>query len=162
MSRRGTIWLAVAAVALWACASPRPGSEARRAQGEAAARSQRADAVRAALSMVGAPYRHAGRSPSGFDCSGLVVYSYARAGLSGLPHSSEGLERRARPVAVDDLEPGDLIFFDLNGKKSAHVAIYVGDRSFVHAPSSGKRVEQLDFDHGYWGPRIERMGRIGY
>src|SRR5262245_10200498 len=157
MSRLGTVWFAVAALALGACASPRPGVEALSAQDETTARSQRAGAVRAALSMVGTPYRRAGRSPSGFDCSGLVVYSYARAGLAGLPHSSEGLERRTRPVSVDELEPGDLIFFDLDGKKSAHVAIYVGDRSFVHAPSSSKRVERVDFDHVYWGPRIERL-----
>ncbi len=162
MSRLGTVWFAVATLALGACASPRPGPETLHARDDAAARSQRVGAVRAALSMVGAPYRYAGRSPAGFDCSGLVVYSYARAGLAGLPHSSEALEQRARPVAVHELEPGDLLFFDLDGKKSAHVAIYVGDRSFVHAPSSGKRVEQVDFDHVYWGPRIERMGRIGY
>lgn len=160
MSRLSTAGIAAAALlGLGACAGPRtlpselPG---------AATASQRAVAVRAALSMVGAPYRHAGSSPAGFDCSGLVVYSYSRAGLRGLPHSATDLQRRVRPVGVAELEPGDLLFFDLHGKKNAHVAIYVGERSFVHAPSAGKRVERVTFDHVYWGPRIERAGRLSH
>jgi cell wall-associated NlpC family hydrolase len=118
-------------------------------------------AVRVASSMIGVPYRYGGRSPSGFDCSGLVVYSYARAGLSGLPHSARALERRARKISVDALEPGDLLFFDLEPRK-AHVGIFVGDRSFVHAPSPGGRVERVSFDHVYWSPRIQRAGRLVY
>lgn len=111
--------------------------------------------------MVGAPYRYGGDAPSGFDCSGLVRYSFARAGLSGLPHSVQALAELARPVPVDSLETGDLLFFSLGwlGKKS-HVGIYLGDRRFVHAPSSGKSVEIVSFDHVYWGPRIEVAGRI--
>ncbi|MEN8181123.1 MAG: C40 family peptidase [Myxococcota bacterium] len=144
-----------------ACASSGPGADPVHVRDETSPL-RRADAVQAALSMVGAPYRYGGGSPSGFDCSGLVVYSYARAGFAGLPHSAEALEHRVRPITVDDLEPGDLLFFDLAGKKSAHVAIYVGDREFVHAPSPGKRVERVGFDHVYWGPRIERAGRIAH
>ena len=52
--------------------------------------------------------------------------------------------------------------FRLDGRKTSHVAIYVGERSFVHAPSGGKRVERIDFDHVYWGPRLARAGRILY
>ena len=110
--------------------------------------------------MIGTSYRYGGASAAGFDCSGLVVYSYARAGIGGLPHSVERLENRAKPVALTNLEPGDLLFFQLSGKKSSHVAIYVGDRAFVHAPSSGKRVERVSFDNVYWGPRIRRAGRL--
>lgn len=111
--------------------------------------------------MIGVPYRYRGASPAGFDCSGLVVYSYAAAGLSGLPHSASRLERIARPVALSQLEPGDLLFFRLAGKKTSHVAVYVGDRAFVHAPSSGKRVEKVSFDHVYWASRLGRAGRLG-
>ncbi len=110
--------------------------------------------------MIGVPYRYGGASPTGFDCSGLVIYSYARAGVSRLPHSAVSLERLARPVSLKDLVPGDLLFFRLSGKKTSHVAIYVGDRAFVHAPSGGKRVERVSFDHVYWGPRIRRAGRL--
>ena len=118
--------------------------------------------VRSATAMIGAPYRYGGSSPRGFDCSGLVVYSYAQAGHTGLPRSASALEGRARPIAVSELRPGDLLFFHLEGKKASHVAIYVGGRSFVHAPSSGKRVERVSFDHVYWGPRLELAGRLEF
>jgi cell wall-associated NlpC family hydrolase len=64
-------------------------------------------------------------------------------------------------VTLDGLRPGDLLFFDLDGRKAAHVAIYLGDEAFVHAPSSGKRVERVDFDHAWWGARLRRAGRLG-
>jgi len=120
----------------------------------------RAEAARQALALLGTPYRYGGGSPQGFDCSGLVVYSYAAAGLPGLPHSAAALERRARPVPLSELEPGDLLFFDLHGRKASHVALYLGGRVFLHAPSAGKRVERVGFDHVYWGPRIRRAGRL--
>ena len=110
--------------------------------------------------MIGTPYRYGGASAAGFDCSGLVVYSYAKAGIRALPHSVERLGDIARPIALTNLVPGDLLFFQLSGKKASHVAIYIGDRAFVHAPSGGKRVERVSFDHVYWGPRIRRAGRL--
>ena len=84
-----------------------------------------------------------------------------RTSRAAEPRSAARLERLARPVPLPELEPGDLLFFRLSGKKTSHVAIYVGDRSFVHAPSSGKRVERVSFDHVYWAPRIARAGRLG-
>lgn len=148
-----------------ACASPPPAASSDRARpGSLAAvpdgRDARAQAVRTATAMIGAPYRYGGATPRGFDCSGLVLYSYAAAGLPGLPHSAESLERVARPVSLEALVPGDLLFFRLTGNKTSHVAIYVGDRAFVHAPSPGKQVERVSFDHVYWAPRIARAGRL--
>jgi cell wall-associated NlpC family hydrolase len=113
-----------------------------------------------AVRQVGTPYRYGGSGPSGFDCSGLVVYSYARAGLAGLPHSALALERRARPVPLAALAPGDLLFFQPDGDKTSHVAIYLGDRTFVHAPLRGRPVETVSFDHVHWGPRIRQAGRL--
>jgi cell wall-associated NlpC family hydrolase len=159
------------AASLAACASsPTPGTprapHAARAQRTADAPAQPAapgrDAVRTALSMLGTPYRYGGNAPSGFDCSGLVNYSYAQAGVTGLPRTAAALEASAQPIELDELRPGDLLFFQLSGRKTSHVALYVGDESFVHAPSSGGRVERVDFDHVYWGPRIRRAGRIAY
>jgi cell wall-associated NlpC family hydrolase len=120
----------------------------------------RATVVRTAAAMTGAPYRYGGSSPRGFDCSGLVIYSYEKGGLDGLPHSAEALSRIATPISLDDLEPGDLLFFELSGRKTTHVGIYVGDRTFVHAPSSGKRVEKVSFDHIYWRRKLDRAGRL--
>jgi cell wall-associated NlpC family hydrolase len=120
----------------------------------------RHQAARHAQKMIGTPYRYGGSTPSGFDCSGLVVYSYARAGVPDLPHSVRMLEKHARAIGLDNLRPGDLLFFHLDGAKASHVAIVVDDDSFVHAPSSGKRVEKVSFNHVYWGPRMRRAGRI--
>ena len=113
-----------------------------------------------ARSMEGVAYRFGGASPDGFDCSGLVVYSFARAGRLGLPHSVRRLDRLARPVSIEALRPGDLLFFALSGRKISHVGIYLGDERFIHAPSSGKAVEIVGFSHVYWGPRIQRAGRL--
>jgi len=110
--------------------------------------------------MIGTSYRYGGASAAGFDCSGLVVYSYAQAGIRALPHSASRLEQRSQSVALTNLVPGDLLFFRMSGRKTSHVAIYVGERAFVHAPSSGKRVERVSFDHVYRGPRIRRAGRL--
>ena len=113
-----------------------------------------------ATSMIGAPYRYGGASPTGFDCSGLILYSYKKAGISGLPHSAARLERITEPVPLSKVQPGDLLFFRLSGVKTSHVAMVVGRRAFVHAPSKGKTVERVSFDHVYWGPRIRRAGRF--
>ena len=157
--------LALAVALATACAGPSArASSAAAARGKvpAASSADRSAVVRTATAMIGAPYRYGGSSPRGFDCSGLVVYSYAQAGLRGLPHSAAALKRRTRPMAVSELESGDLLFFRLGWKKTSHVAIYVGDRTFVHAPSSGKRVEKVSLDHAYWEPRLEIAGRLEF
>jgi len=89
-----------------------------------------------------------------------VAWSYARAGVGGLPHSVALLERRAEPVAWDALRPGDLLFFRLSSLKTSHVALYVGDHRFVHAPSTGGAVEVVSFDHVYWSRQLGRAGRL--
>ena len=92
--------------------------------------------VGVALSYVGVPYVWAGASPSGFDCSGLVMYAYAQLGVS-LPHSSYAMWNMGVAVPEDQLEPGDLVFFNGLG----HVGIYVGGGYFVHAPHTGTVVQ---------------------
>lgn len=162
-ARRRSVFAASALAAALACASPQapaPPPTPPDAAPPSRAELERRAVVRAAESLVGAPYRYGGRSPKGFDCSGLVQYSFARAGIHGLPRKAEDLERAAVPVDLAQIRPGDLLFFRLGRKRTSHVAIYVGGRSFVHAPSRGKRVERVDFDHVYWGPRLARAGRL--
>jgi len=136
-----------------------PGTPAGLAE-SASGRTLGARAARTARSLIGVPYRFGGASRDGFDCSGLVVYSFARAGRLGLPHSVARLDELSRPVSIGSLEPGDLLFFRLRGWKKSHVGIYLGERRFIHAPSSGKSVEVVSFDHVYWGPRIRLAGRL--
>ena len=88
------------------------------------------------MRYLGVPYRWGGASPSGFDCSGLVMYVFAQVGVS-LPHSSYAQYGMGVPVARSQLQPGDLVFFDGLG----HVGIYVGGGSFIHAPHTGDVVK---------------------
>ena len=112
-----------------------------------------------ALKMIGAPYRYGGASPKGFDCSGLVQYSYRQAGIS-LPHQTEQQRHLGKRVAPADLRPGDLVFFDQQGKKNGHVAIYIGKGEIVHAPSSGKRVRRDRLDSPYWRKHFSEARRL--
>ena len=108
-----------------------------------------ANAAQNALAMRGKPYRYGGYSPQGFDCSGLVHYSYARAGGS-LPRNTNGLWVRSRTIDRGEIRPGDLLFFHQEGKRNSHVAIYIGSNRFVHAPSGGKQVTTASLSDPYW------------
>lgn len=112
-----------------------------------------------ALRMIGKPYRYGGASPSGFDCSGLVLYSYKQAGLS-LPRSTDKQRSASRAIRVADVRRGDLLFFNQEGKKHGHVGIYVGRGKFVHAPSSGKSVRSDTLGNPYWKRHLSEARRI--
>lgn len=117
----------------------------------------RAALVDAAQRMLGAPYRAGGASPRGFDCSGLVRYSFGRIGVS-VPRTAAEQFARARPVGQRALQPGDLVFFNIGGRRVSHVGIYVGERRFVHAPSNGKQVSVDSLDNPYWRRRMVGAG----
>jgi cell wall-associated NlpC family hydrolase len=108
--------------------------------------------VAIAEQYLGVPYRWGGASPSGFDCSGLVMYVFAQVGVS-LPHSSYAQYGMGSPVSRDQLQPGDLVFFDGLG----HVGIYVGGGQFIHAPHTGDvvRISSLSgwYSSSYVGAR---------
>jgi cell wall-associated NlpC family hydrolase len=113
-------------------------------------------AMEAALSQRGVPYVWGGESPgNGFDCSGLVKWAYAKAGMS-LPHSSRAQSHIGKPVPRSELRPGDLVFF---GHPVHHVGIYVGDGKMVDAPTFGEPVQVDRLFSGYSGAR--RLGAAG-
>lgn len=115
-------------------------------------------AARVAESMVGKPYVYGGHSPGvGFDCSGLVYYSYRRVGMS-VPRTAR--EQRSRSKSVSDRQRGDLVFFDQSGKSASHVGIYIGDGRFVHAPSTGKRVRVDLVSSPYWKRHLAGVRRF--
>jgi len=107
------------------------------------------EASEIAASMVGKPYRYGGNTPQGFDCSGLVYFSFKRAGMH-VPRSTKTQRGKSQKVSVSGLARGDLLFFNQDGKYSSHVGIYIGDKRFVHAPSSGKRVRVDSLTETYW------------
>lgn len=112
-----------------------------------------------ARDLVGAPYRYGGATPDGFDCSGLVYYSYGQVGIR-VPRTSTDQYRRARPVRMAELRAGDLLFFNVSPRKVSHVGIYVGQGRFIHAPSSGKRVSTTALASPYWRERLVGAGRF--
>jgi len=115
--------------------------------------------VAAAADVIGAPYRYGGMTPRGFDCSGLVHYAHARAGKS-VPRTTGALMRQALPVSLGALRPGDVLFFELEGKKVSHVGIYAGAGRFIHAPSTGKSVAYANLESEFWGSRVIGAGRF--
>jgi murein DD-endopeptidase len=137
-------------LALAACASVPP-SQADIDQADRAAAQ--------AAKMVGKPYRYGGSTPAGFDCSGLIHFSYTQAGVS-VPRSTEEQRRSSKHIRVAELRRGDLLFFHQEGKKNSHVGIYLGGGEFVHAPSSGKRVRSDRLDSRYWREHLSEVRRI--
>jgi murein DD-endopeptidase len=81
-----------------------------------------ARAASSAVKMVGKPYKYGGASPAGFDCSGLVHYSYRQAGLS-VPRSTAEQRRLSQRIKQAELKPGDLLFFDERGKKHSRQSV---------------------------------------
>ena len=147
------------ALALGSCAStpPPPAASAGSTKpGNAAPPADRAAAL--AAKMVGKPYKYGGSSPSGFDCSGLVQYSFRQAGVS-LPHNTVQQRSATRLINVAELRRGDLLFFNQEGKKYGHVGIYLGDGKFVHAPSSGKSVRSDALSNPYWKKHLSEVRR---
>ena len=110
--------------------------------------------------MLGKPYHYGGATPSaGFDCSGLVQFSFRQAGVS-VPRNTERQRQSSRPVRLSELRRGDLIFFHQEGRKNSHVGIYVGGGKFVHAPSSGKEVRRDRLDAPYWKKHLSEARRV--
>ncbi len=115
-------------------------------------------AVTIAMQQLGVPYRYGGSSPSGFDCSGLVHYSYRLAGRA-VPRTTRRLWADTDVVDRSDLVAGDLLFFSIKGKMQ-HVGLYIGDDKFIHAPSTGRRVSVASLRAGYYDDAFLRGGRI--
>jgi cell wall-associated NlpC family hydrolase len=112
-----------------------------------------------AMGMVGTRYVYGGSDPlQGFDCSGLVYYSYGQAGYR-VPRTSQELFRAARKIAVGDADPGDLMFFQ-DQTKLSHVGIYLRDGLFVHAPASGRNVAVGSLDQPYYRQHLVAVGRL--
>jgi peptidoglycan DL-endopeptidase CwlO len=89
-----------------------------------------------AMQYLGVPYRWGGADPSGFDCSGFIMYVYSQVGVS-LPHHAASQYGIGVPVSRSELQAGDLVFFNGLG----HAGIYVGGDAFIHAPHTGDVVK---------------------
>jgi cell wall-associated NlpC family hydrolase len=114
-----------------------------------------------AMGFRGVPYRLGGADPGGFDCSGLVQYVFAQYGVS-VPRVVEQQYEIGDKVRPADIKPGDLIFFNTkrSGDGASHVAIAIGQDSFVHAPNSTGVVRIETLGSSYWGARYIGARRV--
>ncbi|MCC7006122.1 MAG: C40 family peptidase, partial [Ottowia sp.] len=119
------------------------------------------DLVLNALSLIGVRYRYGGDTPdSGLDCSGFVRYVFNDTLGFSLPRRSADMSRVGEKITKDELEPGDLVFFNTMKRAFSHVGIYVGDNKFVHAPSTGSQIRVDDMQAAYWSHRYNGARRV--
>ena len=112
--------------------------------------------VKTAEKYIGVRYKFGGSDPSGFDCSGYSYYVYKQIGID-LPHSAQQQYANGKRIGIKKAKPGDLVFFRITGWKISHVAIYLGDYKFIHAPSRGKSISVDDIRKDYWNKRYAGM-----
>jgi cell wall-associated NlpC family hydrolase len=114
-----------------------------------------------ALSLTGIQYRYGGTSPdTGFDCSGFVRYVFSEAASIALPHNARAISQVGKMISAEELQPGDLVFFNTMKSAFSHVGIYLGNNRFIHAPSSGGGVHIVDMDSDYWSKRFDGARRV--
>jgi cell wall-associated NlpC family hydrolase len=114
------------------------------------------DVVVFALGLLETDYRFGGKNPeAGLDCSGMVSYVFTKAIGLKLAGSAADIARQGRLIAVPELRPGDLVFFNTANRPHSHVGIYIGDQRFVHAPSKNGKVRIDTLKTGWFATRFE-------
>jgi cell wall-associated NlpC family hydrolase len=114
-----------------------------------------------AIDLVGIRYKRGGLSPeTGFDCSGFVSHVFREGVGLVLPHNAKAMSRSGDVVRKDELQPGDLVFFNTMRRAFSHVGIYLGENLFIHAPAPGGEVRVEDMRERYWLARFSGARRI--
>jgi cell wall-associated NlpC family hydrolase len=120
-----------------------------------------AQAVALARSRLGTPYVWGAAGPDSFDCSGLTQWVYAQLGIS-LPRTSQAQFHATMPVALEFLQPGDLLFYENtypSHERITHVGIYAGNGVAIMATQPGEYVKEVSLDNDYWNRHFARAGR---
>jgi cell wall-associated NlpC family hydrolase len=147
------------ALLLAACSTTAPDMQAIGTQPpaeSAQATARRSDVTFFALGLIDTGYRFGGKNPeAGFDCSGMVSYVFREAANISVSGSTASIAKRGREIGKEELQPGDLVFFNTLGRPFSHVGIYIGDGRFVHAPSTNGRVRIDRMSNRYWAKRFE-------
>ena len=114
-----------------------------------------------AMSLAETPYRYGGNSrETGFDCSGFVDHVFMTSLGLKLPRTSQEMSRVGEQLRENELQPGDLVFFNTQQQPYSHVGIYVGESRFVHAPKSGKAIAVVSMRDNYWRSHYDGARRI--
>ncbi len=114
-----------------------------------------------AFSLTGIKYRYGGSQPeTGFDCSGFVRYVFQEAANITLPPTARAISQIGKTVRKDELQPGDLVFFNTLKSAFSHVGIYIGNNKFIHAPRTGGVVRVEDMQADYWKKRFNGAQRV--
>jgi cell wall-associated NlpC family hydrolase len=117
--------------------------------------------VMTSMGFLGVPYRRGGNSmETGFDCSGFVRAMYEQVSGLVLPRKAEQQAAQTQKINRDDLQPGDLVFFNTMRRAFSHVGIYVGDGKFIHSPKPGAAVRVEDMHIPYWNRRFDGARRV--
>lgn len=115
-----------------------------------------------AMGFLGVPYRRGGNSAEtgGFDCSGFVKAIYEQTVGLMLPRRAEQQAAATKAVDKQDLQPGDLVFFNTMRRTFSHVGIYVGEGKFIHSPKPGAEVRVENMSANYWQRRFDGARRV--
>jgi len=109
-----------------------------------------------ALGLIDVGYQFGGKNPeAGLDCSGMVTFIYRNALGLDVSGSAADIAKRGRSVRRDDLQAGDLVFFNTMNRPFSHVGIYIGDEKFIHAPSTNGKVRIESLKTKYFATRYE-------
>lgn len=119
---------------------------------------KRAEVLEYAAQFLGTPYVYGGSTPSGFDCSGFTSYVFANT-VGTIPRVAQSQFDATTRVSLEDLEPGDLVFFGSSASSISHVGIYVGDDTFIHSPHTGEVVKYESLS-GTYLTRFQGGGRV--
>jgi cell wall-associated NlpC family hydrolase len=117
--------------------------------------------VVSAMGFLGLPYKRGGSSfETGFDCSGFVKALFEQSIGKVLPRSAAEQAAQTSTIEKDELQPGDLVFFNTMRRAFSHVGIYVGEGKFIHSPKPGAQVRIEDMNVRYWNTRYNGARRV--
>jgi cell wall-associated NlpC family hydrolase len=114
-----------------------------------------------AMGFLGVPYKRGGNTAeTGFDCSGFVRAIYEQSVGLLLPRRAEQQAAATQRIEKNELQPGDLVFFNTMRRAFSHVGIYVGDGKFIHSPKPGAEVRVESLSVSYWQRRFDGARRV--